>query len=255
MISPLRPHVHLNNISPTISPTLIYPHQQRWSRSSGAQCASGPALLAQLRSSHAPLQAYLHRFKLAESPICPSCGIEPETTTHLLMHCISYVVQRRRLRRTLGKDQSLGLEILGDENQIKPLMIFISDTKQFMDSHGDLHHGTQDDEGNGWWRRPTTLKTVDNEDWQDHQDPSFSLPLTSLFLSLFLFFLSFLLIFQSLTLSTSLHILLRYHLAYFTLLHHIIVLAYHTSSHICAHIALEPPQEATTVGASQTYIL
>ena len=211
-----------------------------------AQCASGPALLAQLRSSHAPLQAYLHRFKLAESPICPSCGIEPETTTHLLMHCISYVVQRRRLRRTLGRDQSLGLEILGDENQIKPLMIFISDTKQFMDSHGDLHHGTQDDEGNGWWRRPTTLKTVDNEDWQDHQDPSFSLPLTSLFLSLFLFFLSFLLIFQSLTLSTSLHILLRYHLAYFTLLHHIIVLAYHTSSHICAHIALEhlrrPPQ-------------
>jgi len=105
--------------------------------------------LAQLHSSHAPLQAYLHRFKLAESPICPSCGIEPETTTHFLMHCTSYVAQRRCLRRTLGRDQSLGLEILGDEKRIKPLMIFINDTKQFADSHGDLHHGMQDDKANG----------------------------------------------------------------------------------------------------------
>ena len=35
----------------------------------------------------------------------------PSKNQDLLM----YVAQRRRLRRTLGRDQSLGLEILGDE--------------------------------------------------------------------------------------------------------------------------------------------
>ena len=106
------------------------------------------SVLAQLRSSHAPLQAYLHRFKLAESPVCPSCGTEPETTTHFLLYCISYVAQRRRLWRTLGRDQSLGLEILGDEKRIRPLMTYINDTKRFADSHGDLQHEMHDDEGN-----------------------------------------------------------------------------------------------------------
>ena len=107
------------------------------------------SILAQLCMSHTPLQAYLHCFKLAKSPICPSCRTEPETTTHFLMHCISYVAQKPRLRRTLGRDQSLGLEILGDEKRIKPLMTFINNMKRFADSHGDLHHGMQDEEGNG----------------------------------------------------------------------------------------------------------
>ena len=107
------------------------------------------SILAQLRTSHTPLQAYLHRFQLAELPICPSCGTKPEMTTHFLMHCISYIAQRRHLQRTLGRDQSLGLEILGDEKRIKPLMTFINNTKRFVDSHGDLHHRMQDEEDNG----------------------------------------------------------------------------------------------------------
>jgi len=58
------------------------------------------SILAQLHMSHASL----------ESPICPSCGTKPEMTTHFLMHCISYVTQRRRLQRTLGRDQALVLK-------------------------------------------------------------------------------------------------------------------------------------------------
>jgi len=57
-----------------------------------------------------------------------------------------YIAQRRRLRRALGRDQSLGLEILGDTKNIKLLMNFINNTKRFEDSHGDLHHAGQDDE-------------------------------------------------------------------------------------------------------------
>jgi len=85
--------------------------------------------LIQLHSGHAPLQAYLHHFKLVDSPICPSCEIEPETVTHYLMYCVSYIAQRRHLRHTLGRDQSLSLEILGDEKRIKHLMEYINNMK------------------------------------------------------------------------------------------------------------------------------
>ena len=47
------------------------------------------SILMQLRSGHIPLQAYLHRFNLADSPICPSCGNEPETDT-LYLFCAWY---------------------------------------------------------------------------------------------------------------------------------------------------------------------
>ena len=59
---------------------------------------SQASILVQLCTGHVPLQAYLHWFKLADTPICPSCGIEPESTTHYLLYCITYTVQRRQLR-------------------------------------------------------------------------------------------------------------------------------------------------------------
>lgn len=92
------------------------------------------------------LQAYLRRFKLADTPICPSCGIEPESTTHYLLYCITYTAQRRRLRRSLGRDKNLGLEILGDKKTMKSLMAYINDTKQFEDSHGNLQPMEHEDE-------------------------------------------------------------------------------------------------------------
>ena len=58
---------------------------------------SQASILVQLCTGHVPLQAYLHQFKLANTPICPSCGIEPESTTHYLLYCITYTAQRRRL--------------------------------------------------------------------------------------------------------------------------------------------------------------
>ncbi len=105
------------------------------------------SILIQLRTGHILLQAYLHRFKLSDTPICTTCRNEPETVTHYLLYCPSYTTQRRRLRRTLGRDHSLSLEILGDERRIKPLMEFINDTKRFEESHSNLQPAEQDDEG------------------------------------------------------------------------------------------------------------
>jgi ribonuclease HI len=104
------------------------------------------SILVQLRTGHVPLQAYLYRFKLVETATCPSCGIKPETVTHFMLHCVSYVAQRRRLRRALGRDQSLGLEILGDAKNIKVFMNYVHSTKRFEESHGDLHHAGQEDD-------------------------------------------------------------------------------------------------------------
>ena len=104
------------------------------------------SILIQLCTGHVPLQAYLYRFKLAETPTCPSCGIKPETVSHYLLHCVTYVAQRRRLQRSLGRDQSLGLEILGDEKRTKPLMAYINNMKRFEESHSDLQPPEQSNE-------------------------------------------------------------------------------------------------------------
>jgi len=104
------------------------------------------SILIQLRTGHVPLQAYLYRFKLAETSSCSSCGNEPETVCHYLMHCSAYDEQRRRLRRTLGRDQSLGLEILGDQRRMKALLDYINDTRRFEKFHGDLRPMEENDE-------------------------------------------------------------------------------------------------------------
>ena len=97
------------------------------------------SILVQLHTSHVPMQAYLHCFKLVNSPICPSCRNEPETVTHYLMYCKNHANHRRQLKHSLGRDQSLGLEILGDRKRMKDLMHFINKTGRFRESHGDLH--------------------------------------------------------------------------------------------------------------------
>ena len=129
--------------------------------------------LIQLCSGHTPLQAYLHHFKLVDSPICPSCEIEPETVTHYLMYCVSYIAQRRHLRHTLGRDQSLSLEILGDEKRIKHLMEYINNMKWFIDTHGDLQHAES-------WKPMLTKTDANNQQTLDTHPP-FSLSALPLF--------------------------------------------------------------------------
>ena len=104
------------------------------------------SVLIQLHTGHVPLQAYLHRFKLSDTPECPTCSDEPETVTHYLAHCRTYNQQRCQLQQALGHNQSVGLEILGDERRIKVLMEFINDTGQFEELHGDLRLREDNDE-------------------------------------------------------------------------------------------------------------
>src|SRR5271155_3419445 len=67
------------------------------------------SILTQLRTNHVPLQAYLYRFKLVNSPICPQCNEHPETVVHYLIYCSKYTNQRNGLKRNLKRGKRLDL--------------------------------------------------------------------------------------------------------------------------------------------------
>ena len=48
----------------------------------------------QLRTGHVPLNAYLERFKRADSAQCPACGHPRENAQHFLMDCPAYKHER-----------------------------------------------------------------------------------------------------------------------------------------------------------------
>ncbi|KAJ7361284.1 hypothetical protein DFH08DRAFT_843669 [Mycena albidolilacea] len=49
------------------------------------------SVLTQLRTGHIGVNAYLHRFKLAPSPLCPYCDV-PESVPHFLLGCPTHRV-------------------------------------------------------------------------------------------------------------------------------------------------------------------
>jgi len=93
------------------------------------------SIMTQLRTGHVPLQSYLHRFKLEESPICPSCRKEPETVTHYLKFCESHKEARREMRRELGRDVEVGLELLGGKKHIRTILRYVKRTGRFEETH------------------------------------------------------------------------------------------------------------------------
>lgn len=56
-------------------------------------------IVTQLRSGHCPLNAYLHRFKAADTAQCNLCG-QKETVEHFLLTCRKFIGLRRRLLKT-----------------------------------------------------------------------------------------------------------------------------------------------------------
>jgi len=102
---------------------------------------SQTSIIAQLRTGHIPLQSYLHRFKLTESPICPGCEEEPETVMHYLKVCREHGEARRALRRELGRDVEIGMELLGEKKNIRKVLRFIAETGRFQETHKGLEAG------------------------------------------------------------------------------------------------------------------
>jgi ribonuclease HI len=89
------------------------------------------SLLIQLRTGHAPLQAYLHRIQRAESPMCTHCERGRETTLHYLMICPAFAEQRRRLVADAGQGARDMAKLLNDKKTMQHLWTYIAGTGRF----------------------------------------------------------------------------------------------------------------------------
>ncbi|QRV87101.1 hypothetical protein RhiJN_15119 [Ceratobasidium sp. AG-Ba] len=90
------------------------------------------SLLIQLRTGHVPLNAYLHRFGLAESASCPACNQRAETVKHFLMNCPAY--EQARQRRNLASPASANSlsVLLSSKGATRHLLTFIRETGRFL---------------------------------------------------------------------------------------------------------------------------
>ena len=64
--------------------------------------------LTQILTNHGCFLEYLHRFKLADSPLCPTCPNEFENAEHVTFYCGRFSEQRQVLEQTLGHRLTAG---------------------------------------------------------------------------------------------------------------------------------------------------
>ena len=97
--------------------------------------------MSRLRLGHVGLNHYLHRFNMAESQLCNTCGV-PETVPHFLMACTKHSIPRTRLMATLRKINIFQADfkiLLGSGNFSKEHKIFIAKAVgSFLRSSGRL---------------------------------------------------------------------------------------------------------------------
>ncbi|KAJ5209427.1 endonuclease/exonuclease/phosphatase [Penicillium cf. viridicatum] len=70
------------------------------------------SILAQLPTSHARLNSYLHRIGKADTDVC-GCGVERETVSHFLLRCTRWNEQRCALAETVGPSLGSLSKMLG----------------------------------------------------------------------------------------------------------------------------------------------
>ncbi|KAK7006698.1 hypothetical protein R3P38DRAFT_3214056 [Favolaschia claudopus] len=85
------------------------------------------SILAQLRTGHIELNAYLFRFHLAPSPSCPHCNV-PESVPHFLLLCPAYRAQRLRLYMRLGTARVTLRRLISSKHDPNPVLAFVRDT-------------------------------------------------------------------------------------------------------------------------------
>jgi hypothetical protein len=82
------------------------------------------SVLTQLRTGHIGLNAYLHRFKLAPSPLCPHCNV-PKSVAHLLLTCPAHRIACLHLILCV-KTACLSLHtLLSSKDDATPVLAFV----------------------------------------------------------------------------------------------------------------------------------
>ncbi|KAF7372264.1 hypothetical protein MVEN_00086000 [Mycena venus] len=91
----------------------------------------GCSILTQLRTGHIGLNAYLHRFHLAPSPLCPHCAAVPESVSHFLLACPAHRTHRLRLIARVGTTRISLRRLLSIKHEPGPVLAFVRDTGRF----------------------------------------------------------------------------------------------------------------------------
>ena len=60
------------------------------------------SVISRFRIGHVGVYNHLHRFEMADSPLCVRCSL-PETIEHFIIYCPLYTAQRNKLKSTLLK--------------------------------------------------------------------------------------------------------------------------------------------------------
>ncbi len=87
------------------------------------------SILFQIRMNHIPLNAYLFRFKRADSDGCPHCG-KRETVHHFINECKSYSRERHTLRVVTGRGGTSLKTLMSTEKYLAALIEYIVKTKR-----------------------------------------------------------------------------------------------------------------------------
>jgi ribonuclease HI len=86
--------------------------------------------LNRLRSNHAPLNAFLHRIKRADSPTCTKCEQADETIRHYLFECQAFRETRRETLDGLGRDSRNTSFLFSTAKGTKALLKYVKGTKR-----------------------------------------------------------------------------------------------------------------------------
>lgn len=86
------------------------------------------AVLFQLRSGHAPLNAHLHRIKCADTAMCEACEEADETVAHFIYDCPARQADRNTLRKAAGKRWRNRGYLMGNEKGVRALLEYVRKT-------------------------------------------------------------------------------------------------------------------------------
>ncbi|KAH8996799.1 hypothetical protein EDB92DRAFT_1769756, partial [Lactarius akahatsu] len=84
--------------------------------------------LYQIRVGHFPLNAYLHRFKRADSPSCLACGHHTESAQHFLLDCPAYAHERWVLTRKRSPTDTDFAKLITNPKSAVQVATFIQET-------------------------------------------------------------------------------------------------------------------------------
>ncbi|KAE9391181.1 hypothetical protein BT96DRAFT_832419 [Gymnopus androsaceus JB14] len=96
------------------------------------------SMLVHLRTGHNYLYAHLHRIGKVDSPLCPACKRDPETTYHYLIQCPAHRGARACLKAEVGSRNMTTEKLLNEKGRLKQLFQYINDTGRFRNTFGVL---------------------------------------------------------------------------------------------------------------------